>query len=104
MSNAHKASGGHSATGDTTDLDRQVDDATFLETRFGMTPRRASELVARAGVTPDEVRAGSEKRPPSDPLAHVPKPEAPADERPGDNDEQRLKPVLHEKNDRVGGG
>jgi hypothetical protein len=85
-------------------LKQQVADVTFLERRFGMTPRQASELVARDGVDPDKVREASEKLPHRDPLAGKPKPDEPAVERPRDVDEQRLKPVLHENNDRAGGG
>lgn len=85
-------------------LDQQVEDATFLEKRFGLTPRQASGLVARDGADPDAVREGSEKRARSDPLKHAPVPQSPADEHVADSDEQRLKPVLHTKNDRVGGG
>jgi hypothetical protein len=85
-------------------LGQQIEDATFLEQRFGMTPRQASELVARDGAHPDEVREGSERRAQPDPLADAPEPQAPAEEHTADTDEQRLKPVLHTKNDRVGGG
>jgi hypothetical protein len=85
-------------------LGQQVEDATFLEKRFGMTPRQASALVAREGTHPDEVREGSERKAHSDPLNGAPEPQSPAEEYTADTDEQRLKPVLHTKNDRVGGG
>lgn len=85
-------------------LNQQVVDATFLERRFGLTPREASELVARNGVAPERVREATEKLPQRDPLKGTPKPDEPVVERPRDVDEQRLKPVLHENNDRVGGG
>jgi len=87
-----------------TSLGQQVDDATFLETRFGMTPRRASKLVARDGADPDALREASERQAQPDPLKDVPQPQSPAREPTADTDEQRLKPVLHTRNDRVGGG
>lgn len=85
-------------------LKQQIDDATFLEQRFGMTPRRASELVARDGVEPDTLREQTEKHTTTPELAGSPVPQSPASDLTTDTDEQLLKPVLDTKNNRVGGG
>lgn len=85
-------------------LREQVDDAAFLEQRFGMTPRQASKLVARDGTDPEALREASEKAAQTDPLGDAPEPASPAKEFTPDTDEQLLKPVLHTKNDHVGGG
>lgn len=69
-----------------------------------MTPRQAGRLVARDGADPDAVREASEQQAQDDPLDGAPEPESPAREHTTDTDEERLKPVLHTKNDRVGGG
>jgi hypothetical protein len=84
-------------------LKQQVDDAVFLKERFGIAPRKAGDLVARDGADPDEIRAASEQQGAQDPLGDAPQPAEPASEHTADTDEQRLKPVLHKRNDRVGG-
>jgi hypothetical protein len=82
----------------------QTKDAEFLANEFDMQPKKAAGLVAREGADPDEISAKVAKRQKAaDPLKDVPTPHEPARERVEDVDEVRLKPVLHERNDRAGG-
>jgi hypothetical protein len=83
----------------------QAEDADFLAREFGIAPRRAGELVARDGARADDVAAAARERAKRrDPLAGAPVPDEPGRDRVPDSDEVRLKQVLHEKNDRRGGG
>jgi hypothetical protein len=90
------------------DLDQQTEDAKFLEREFDMTPRNASELVARDTVAPAELRdriVHKDGRPDvSDPLAGKPVPKGPPSELTQDADEQARKPVVDIRDERQGSG
>lgn len=83
-----------------------VMDAKFLVDEFGVDERKAASLIAEARRQPEApvevgLRAAEAQ---DDPLAGMPTPKDPKNDLIPDNDEQRLKPVLHVKNGRVGGG
>lgn len=91
-----------------TDADRQADDARFLTREFDMTVTQASDLVARNGVPPADVKARIEEADGTpvlpDRLQGVPVPSAPPEEFTNDADEHARKPVLHRRNDSQGSG
>ena len=88
--------------------DQQTDDAEFLTREFGITTTEASELVARDGMPPSDLKARIEAPDGSpilpDPLAGVPTPSGPPTELTTDADEQARKPVIHRHNDTQGAG
>jgi hypothetical protein len=83
-----------------------VGDAKFLVDEFGMNEHKAASIIAETRAQPEAlVKAGlraAEAQ--DDPLAGVPTPREPKNDLTPDNDEERLKPVLHVKNKRVGAG
>ena len=83
----------------------QGEDAAYLVDEFDMTPREAAELVKRdgedAGRVEDAAQDALKKR---DPLKGQPTPKAPASDFTTDADEERLKPVVRERNMRTSGG
>lgn len=85
-----------------------VTDAQFLVDEFRISEPRAASLVAQgrgARRESEKIENGLRQVPQEgDPLASVPTPDEPANDLVKDNDEQRLKPVLHTPNNRVGGG
>ena len=80
------------------DPQQATEDARFLAQEFDIPAPQAEKLT---GAPSEAIRhdIGAE-----DPLAVVPLPEAPASDVTPDADEERLKPVLHQRNDRTGGG
>ena len=90
------------------EVDQQATDAEFLAREFDMNPKDASELVARNGLSPDELKSritdkdGEPNVP--DPLEGVPVPTSPKKELTKDADEQARKPVVHRRNDTQGAG
>ena len=86
--------------------EERVNDAKFLVDEFGIAPRKAADLVADAD--PAEISSinveVSRRENDDDPLASVPTPQEPDRDLVPDNDEERLKPVLHHPNNRRGGG
>jgi len=83
----------------------KLEDATFLHDEFDIEENIAVELVSDSPVEADRIAEGvrsHDRR--KDALAGVPTPREPAADRVADTDEERLKPVLHNVNDRVGGG
>lgn len=85
--------------------EQKLKDARFLADEFDMPEPDAAELVSDDAREADEISAETNRRRRErDPLAGVPVPDAPTEDHPQDNDEQRLKPVLRTPNDREGGG
>jgi hypothetical protein len=85
------------------DTKQKVEDGTFLAEEFGIPANKAAELVSQPGEA-DQVEAGVQSNlRAADPLEGVPTPKAGPDFS-ADTDEIRLKPVLHEKNNRAGAG
>lgn len=82
----------------------QGEDADFLIEEFGVSENEAGELVARDGITPEEVTAaGRKERAGRDRLEGVPTPE-PGPDYVADSDEVARKPVVNRTNERSGGG
>ena len=80
------------------DRQQATEDARFLAQQFDIPAPQAEKLT---GAPAEAVRHDTGEE---DPLAGVPLPEAPASDVTPDADEERLKPVLHQRNDRTGGG
>lgn len=87
---------------------QQVDDAEFLTREFGMNTRQASDLVAREGIAPEELKekisAGDGTPILPDPIENVPTPSAPKNDLVKDTDEQARKPVIHRQRNPQGAG
>jgi hypothetical protein len=83
----------------------KVDDAVFLHDEFGIDETVAADLITEEPIGGEAVvdALGRRERA-KDPLSDIPTPAEPPSDRIADNDEERLKPVLHQRNDRVGGG
>jgi hypothetical protein len=83
-----------------------VTDAKFLVDEFGVNEQKAASLIAASHVEPEAaILTGlREADGQVDPLAGIPTPEEPRNDLVPDSDEERLKPVLHMKNKRTGGG
>ena len=81
--------------------DDKVEDAVFLHDEFGIAETEAAELVTPDGSDTDAVRLHDQNK---DPLADVPTPRQPNRDMVEDTDEVRLKPVLHDRNERTGSG
>ena len=82
----------------------QGEDADFLIEEFDVSDTDAGKLVARDGVSPDEVTAAARKeRADRDDLQGVPTPE-PGPDHVADSDEVARKPVVRSRNARTGGG
>jgi hypothetical protein len=79
----------------------QVGDAEFLTREFDMNSQEASDLIARNGLSPEDLKArisapdGEPIRP--DPLGGVPTPSEPRKELTKDADEHARKPVVHRR-------
>ena len=85
------------------DTNQKVEDGTFLAEEFDIPARKAARLVSSEGDA-GKVEAGvHEKLRSADALEGVPTPRA-SDDLTTDTDETRLKPVLHDKNNRTGAG
>ena len=85
-------------------LKQKSEDAAFLADRFDLPRRKAAALVAGPGEDADQMAADVAKlQQAADPLEGSPTPEEPTFAHGIDMDEVRLKPVLHERNDRSGG-
>jgi hypothetical protein len=83
----------------------QVDDVDFLVEEFDMNIPEASDLVARDDTEAEALEQAERRRQGSkDPLDQVPTPKEPASDLTADVDEERLTPVIHERNERSGGG
>jgi hypothetical protein len=82
----------------------KVDDATFLADEFNIPERNAARLVTPPGQVDAIAAEVSRRRKEDDPLAAKPTPQEPERDLVPDNDEERLKPVLHHPNERRGGG
>jgi hypothetical protein len=83
----------------------QGEDAAYLVDQFDMAPREAAELVKREGEDAGKVeQAAQDALKKRDPLKGQPTPKASRSEYTSDADEERLKPVVREKNMRTSGG
>jgi hypothetical protein len=86
----------------------KVADAKFLVDEFGISAPKVAGLIVGEGepapVTDEILAQVQQQVRTEDSLADKPTPEAPANDLVADTDEQRLKPVLHNSNKRLGAG
>lgn len=84
----------------------KVEDVRFLAEQFDMPVRSAAELVLSSNSprVDDIVTEAARLDDEADVLEGAPTPEEPASDFVEDQDDVRLKPVLHSRNERAGGG
>lgn len=80
----------------------KTDDAVFLADEFGINEAAAAELVTPGEDSADIAAEARERRDEADRLAGVPTPEEPEQDLVADQDEVRLKPVLHTRGEGPG--
>jgi hypothetical protein len=80
----------------------RTDDAVFLAEAFDINEAAAAELVAPGEDSADIAAEAREQRDEADRLAGVPTPEEPEQDLVADQDEVRLKPVLHTRGEGPG--
>jgi len=81
----------------------QLDDTMFLAEAFDIAEPAAADLVAEGEASSGLAAEATRQRAARDDLADVPTPDEPEQELVADQDEVRLKPVLHSRQDGPGG-